>query len=400
MSRLFVFPVRFPFTNIVECFLNEEVSYLSKSFDEVIFVPLKKEVVNPKPLPDNCNIIEPIFSNKYLFFLRGLFCTRTFGMLWSDFFGNRVWSDLSKFKIWLIGYITINSLVNSRQIKNLEKTLRSEDVCYFYWGKWSNALAILWKDKAKCVSRFHGWGDLWEADYNEYFPLRKLVMGSLKCAIHISSIGEKYFLDKYPNCKMVLHRLGSFDNGCKFDLQNGSINIISCSSLWPLKRVDLIIDSVYELSKIIDKPISYTHIGGNHNEVEKMETYARTKLNDNLHISFLGSMPHDDVLKYYQTHACDVFINLSTTEGVPVSIMEAISFNIPTVATNVGGTSDVVKNGVSGELVSENPSPKEVASAILKVLNNMTKYQPRKYWDDNFNASKNYTNFAEFLKRI
>lgn len=400
MSRLFVFPVRFPFTNIVECFLNEEVPYLCKNFDEVIFVPLRKEVVKAKPLPDNCNIIEPIFSNKYLFFLRGLFCTRTFGMLWTDFWGNRVWSDLSKFKIWLVGYITINSLVNSNQIKNLEKMLKPVDVCYFYWGKWSNALAILWKDKAKCVSRFHGWGDLWEADYHEYFPLRKLVMGSLECAIHISSIGEKYFLDKYPNCKMVLHRLGSFDNGYKFDLQNESINIISCSSLWPLKRVDLIVDSVYEFSKMIDKPIRYTHLGGNRCEVEKMEFYARTKLNDNLYIKFLGSMPHDDVLNYYQTHACDLFINLSTTEGVPVSIMEAISFNIPTIATNVGGTSDVVKNGVSGELVSENPSPKEVASVILKVLNNMTKYQPRKYWDDNFNASKNYTNFAEFLKRI
>ena len=90
MSHLYVFPVRFPFTNIIECFLNEEVPYLSKEFDEVTFVPLKKEVSSPKNLPNNCTIIEPIFSNKFLFLLRGLFCFRTFGLLWQDFFYNKV----------------------------------------------------------------------------------------------------------------------------------------------------------------------------------------------------------------------------------------------------------------------------------------------------------------------
>lgn len=400
MSRLYVFSVRFPFTNIVECFLNEEVPYLASEFDEVIFIPLKKEVNISRPLPINCNVIEPIFSNKFMFFIRGLFCFRSFRLLWSDFFRNKVWADISKLKVWLVGYITINSILNSKVLRRIERSLNPQDVCYFYWGKWSNALSIFWKDKARCVSRFHGWGDLWEADYNEYFPIRKYVMSSLRYAVHISSVGEQYFKKKYSNCKMVIHRLGSFDNGERPESQKDSINIISCSSLWPLKRVDLIIESVCELSKITDKPICYTHIGGSSTEVDRMKFFANTKHNDNLEIRFMGSMPHDEVLQYYKTHICDIFVNLSTTEGVPVSIMEAISFNIPTIATNVGGSSDVVKNGVSGELVSKNPSPKDVASAILKVLNNMAKYQPRKYWDENFNASKNYTNFAKFLKNI
>ena len=32
----------------------------------------------------------------------------------------------------------------------------------------------------------------------------------------------------------------------------------------------------------------------------------------------------------------DLFVNMSLSEGIPVSIMEAISFGIPIIATNVG----------------------------------------------------------------
>lgn len=55
----------------------------------------------------------------------------------------------------------------------------------------------------------------------------------------------------------------------------------------------------------------------------------------------------------YSEHPVDVFINLSTNEGVPVSIMEAISFDIPIVATDVGGTSEIVTDE-TGILVSSN----------------------------------------------
>lgn len=61
MKKLYLFPVRFPYTEIVECFLADEFPFLAKQFEEVVVVPLKKEVQNSKILPGNCTIVEPIF---------------------------------------------------------------------------------------------------------------------------------------------------------------------------------------------------------------------------------------------------------------------------------------------------------------------------------------------------
>lgn len=400
MKKLYVFSVRYPFTNNVECFLNEEMPYLARAFDMVVFVPLKIEVPKAKELPQNCSVTRPVFGNNLSFFFHGLFCIKSFSMIWKDFFQNGVWHDRKKLKVWLVGYFSINNILNSSIIKEVGLGLSSDDVCYFYWGKWSNILSCFWSKKAKCVSRFHGHGDLWEYDYNNYFPLRKKVTNSLMYAAHISSVGESYFKKKYPMSKTIISRLGSFDYGEKPASDVNLINIVSCSSLWPLKRVNLIMESVELLSYTIQKKIHWIHIGGVGEDLKKLTEAANQKRSKNLTISLMGSIPHDQVIEHYKTSPCDLFVNLSTSEGVPVSIMEAISFDIPIVATDVGGTSDVVAKDKSGQLVSPNPSAQEVADAMLFVLNNIDMYHPHRYWNEYFNADKNYTKFAEFLNSI
>jgi glycosyltransferase involved in cell wall biosynthesis len=76
---------------------------------------------------------------------------------------------------------------------------------------------------------------------------------------------------------------------------------------------------------------------------------------------------HDAVRDFYLTQPVDVFVNASTTEGVPVSIMEAMSFGVPVVATDVGGTGELV-NSRNGALLVPNPTPAEIADAILRTV--------------------------------
>lgn len=45
------------------------------------------------------------------------------------------------------------------------------------------------------------------------------------------------------------------------------------------------------------------------------------------------------VYDFYRNNDVDVFVNLSESEGIPVSIIETISFGVPVVATDVGGNS-------------------------------------------------------------
>ena len=46
-------------------------------------------------------------------------------------------------------------------------------------------------------------------------------------------------------------------------------------------------------------------------------------------------------------------MNVSESEGIPVSIMEASSFGIPVIATNVGGVGEIVENGYNGLLLNK-----------------------------------------------
>jgi glycosyltransferase involved in cell wall biosynthesis len=66
-------------------------------------------------------------------------------------------------------------------------------------------------------------------------------------------------------------------------------------------------------------------------------------------------------------NAFDVFVQSSDREGTPNSVLEAMALETPIVATNVGGTSGIVDDGIHGLLVRAGDA-KALASAIERVL--------------------------------
>lgn len=393
MKNLFVFTVKYPYSVTAECFLEDEVKYLSKTFDHIEFIPLQQEEKGLKLLPDNCNSIKPVFGSKLSFFVKGLFNWRVLRKMFPLLFKNNTLFDKVRMGDWLKAFSTANNLLNHKEVKRIERNLQPTDVCYFYWGKWSNLLACFWKGKCHLVSRFHGQGDLWEEDHKGYVPLRKEVIDALDAAVFISEKGEKYFQEKYPNCRTRFFPLGSNEINYAEPAQSDTIKVLSCSTVYALKRVPLIYESLLAIKGV---EVEWTHIGGGEDMDLLKETIEKNKSN-NIKVSLLGMMQHDEVLEYYAHHGYDVFVNLSTNEGVPVSIMEAISCNIPVVATDVGGNSEIVRQE-TGKLVSANPSPEEVADAIIRVKS--SKLSPREFWDSHYNAVKNYTAFADFLLQL
>jgi len=92
----------------------------------------------------------------------------------------------------------------------------------------------------------------------------------------------------------------------------------------------------------------------------------------------------------------DVFINVSESEGVPVSIMEAMSCHIPIIAPDVGGIKDMVIDEYNGILLSGDPDINEIAVGLEKIeyfKNSKIRENAYALYLDKYNAKRNYEEF-------
>lgn len=64
---------------------------------------------------------------------------------------------------------------------------------------------------------------------------------------------------------------------------------------------------------------------------------------------------------------CRIFVLPSYVEGVPLSILEAMSYQMPIIASNVGGIPSIVENGKNGLLITP-ANVEELADAMIKLL--------------------------------
>ncbi len=64
----------------------------------------------------------------------------------------------------------------------------------------------------------------------------------------------------------------------------------------------------------------------------------------------------------------DVYYQSSAGEGISTALLEAMAMERPVVATNVGATEDVVKDGANGYIISPK-SPLEASNRIINLLN-------------------------------
>jgi glycosyltransferase involved in cell wall biosynthesis len=104
-------------------------------------------------------------------------------------------------------------------------------------------------------------------------------------------------------------------------------------------------------------------IAGEGSKLNELKHYA-VELGLSGNVLFLGQ--RNDLNRIYPLF--DVFLLSSFTEGVSVSLLEAMSHSIPTVATDVGGNPEVVVDGKTGFLVPSNDDT-AMAEKIAMLLN-------------------------------
>jgi glycosyltransferase involved in cell wall biosynthesis len=122
----------------------------------------------------------------------------------------------------------------------------------------------------------------------------------------------------------------------------------------------------------------------------KLEALAR-RLQVSERVIMLGEVPHNDLVSLY--NATDIFVLTSEREGWANVLLEAMACGTPVVATNVGGTAEVVREPITGRLIRERTA-KAVAEAIQSLRadmpqrTEMRRYAERFSWEGVARANK------------
>jgi len=186
--------------------------------------------------------------------------------------------------------------------------------------------------------------------------MQRCALKELKAILPDSEAGVKHIQEKYPEVadKVQVGRLGVDEHEPAVASNDGRLHIVSVASLLPVKRIHLIAAAL----KHTERSIKWTHIGGG--ETLDLVTTELEQVGDNVDVDLKGQIAHEDVLKWFEDNPADVFVNVSSSEGLPVSIMEAFSYGIPTIATAVGGMPEIVTEDC-GVLLESDFKPEKLA---------------------------------------
>lgn len=398
-----------------EPFLESEVPYLKNGFDKIITlaIDIGKGAKKMRATPENADCYNAATQNKTVSRSESL----ALGAL--NFVKGSEYSDCdpdaNTFKRKM--FLEYFSARAQREFKLCMKILNKYDfsqydsiTIYSYWFFVAALIGVKIREalsgkckKIKLVSRAHGYDVYESVNALDYLPLRPYLLNKVDFVFPCSIDGENHIKKKYPvfESKIKHSYLGTPDSGINRGSENG-FHVVSCARAVPLKRLDKIAEGLAQLKDAGIENLKWTHIGDGP-ELEKVKKIADEKLGF-MKVDFKGSISNSEVLNFYRKTPIDAFVNVSNTEGLPVSIMEALSFGIPVIATNVGGVGEIVKHHFNGYLLGVDFSDEDFAFRIKNIAFSdeekklRRRQNARAYWEENFNADKNYSEFTEKIK--
>ena len=172
--------------------------------------------------------------------------------------------------------------------------------------------------------------------------------------------------------------------------------IVHASNFRPIKKMDHIIRAFRLVSKSIPSKLLLL---GDGPEMHKMAgLVSRLKLKEK--VIFAGAVRNPE--KYYSVS--DMFIMASENEGMPLSIIEAMSCGVPAVAVNRGGMPEIVSDGDTG-YIAEYGDIKDIAEKCMKIISNEGAQRKmgsnsRDMVEKKFDMKKNVAEYEKYYRRL
>jgi glycosyltransferase involved in cell wall biosynthesis len=218
------------------------------------------------------------------------------------------------------------------------------------------ALALARATGAIALSTVHGWiHDSWKERWI-YYPADKWMLRRFPRVIAVSGVIRDTLIESGVEASRITTLLNGIDPA-KFrreqrdvaaarrelGIEPGDLAIGAVGRLEPVKRFDILLEAVAQLQK--NCRVAKLFIVGDGSLREKL--IARAPELGVEGCRFLGHRA--DVVRLH--HAFDVFVQSSDSEGTPNAVLEAMALETPVVATDAGGTRDIVADDVHGLIV-------------------------------------------------
>lgn len=398
MNKIYLLTSTYPY-GFGEQFLEHEIPYWEGKPLTIFPTTKTKDIRKTKGIEVKDDLLVGTKNNKLKF--SDIINIITDKYFWLEAITFKPKLSLRAWKSLFIDTILSNRLANNI-LKN-KNFYNDSLIIYCYWSNWILRGAALAKFKNKnlnykIITRSHR-ADLYAyARPGGYFPFRHSFHKKVDHYFPVSQDGKKYLIENYgiPKEKITVARLGvpGKKNQTELIKTYETTTLISVSYLKQIKRIDRIIDALSILkNKNLTEKINWIHIG-NGPLYEDLKNRAKNK---EVTCDWKGLLPNSDVMKVLQERSNNaIFINVSDSEGVPVSIMEALSYGIPVIATDVGGSSEILckENGI---IIKPPFTIESIADAIESLL----KDKPTKEAViETFLENCSNKNFIKFIEKI
>lgn len=241
---------------------------------------------------------------------------------------------------------------------------------YTFWLDFpATALAMIAASRPlNLISRIHGY----ELRETRSPRLKRLTVGNLQALYPVSRQALDQLRASYPESsdKIGLHHLGSPTPAVAPAAMPAEaprrVTFLSVARIVDVKRVNLNLELIKRVAKAMpDSRIDWIHIGDGPRMMQLSAALSKG-LPSNLTVELTGARPNSEVHTRLASGTIDWVVLLSEDEGgVPVSLCEAASHGIPAVASNAGGITELVADGVTG--VTGDPL-KEMAAMVSRTV--------------------------------
>jgi len=230
------------------------------------------------------------------------------------------------------------------------------------------ALLLSRATRARALATVHGWTGHSPREKHFYYPADKRVLARFPRLIAVSSDIARELIAHGASPAKVTTVLNGIDHTqfkreparvaaarAALGLEPHHVAIGAVGRLEPQKRFDLLIDAFATLRT--RRPEARLIIAGDGSLRRALEEQRqRLGLQDSVRLT--GHVT--DVIELH--HAFDLFAQSSDYEGTPNSVLEAMAMETPIVATEAGGTAELVHHGEHGRIIPIGKLDKLIAS--------------------------------------